>query len=297
MVKMMSCFMCMIMVCVISCVDALPGSKFNELYRSSWAMDHCINDGDVTKLKLDTSSGAGFESKSKYLFGKVSIQIKLVEGDSAGTVTAFYMSSQGANHNEFDFEFLGNKTGEPYIVQTNVYVNGVGNKEQRLNLWFDPTTEFHTYSILWSKRSVVFIVDETPIRVVKNLEDKGIPFAKDQAMGVYSSIWNADDWATQGGLVKTDWSHSPFIASYKSFKIDACEIPTTTSGNSSNDLSKCNGEEERFWWDEPNVSELSLHQNHQLIWVRSNHMIYDYCFDATRFVVTPLECQHHRHLL
>lgn len=36
--------------------------------------------------------GAGFQSKSKYMFGKVTIQIKLVEGDSAGTVTAFYVS-------------------------------------------------------------------------------------------------------------------------------------------------------------------------------------------------------------
>ncbi|KAL0675319.1 hypothetical protein Bca4012_003300 [Brassica carinata] len=97
------------------------------------------------------------------------------------------------------------------------------------------------------------MVDETPIRVHKNLEDKGIPFTNAQAMGVYSSIWNADDWATQGGLVKTDWSHAPFIASYKDFKIDACEVPTTT------DLSKCNGEDQRFWWDEPTVSELSLH--------------------------------------
>ena len=53
-------------------------------------------------------------------------------------------------------------------------------------------------------------------------------------------IWKADDWATQGGLVKTDWSHAPFIASYKDFKIDACEVPTTT------DLSKCSGEDQRF---------------------------------------------------
>lgn len=37
-------------------------------------------------------SGAGFASKSRYLFGKVSMQIKLVEGDSAGTVTAYYVS-------------------------------------------------------------------------------------------------------------------------------------------------------------------------------------------------------------
>lgn len=39
-------------------------------------------------------TGSGFQSKSKYMFGKVTIQIKLVEGDSAGTVTAFYVSRQ-----------------------------------------------------------------------------------------------------------------------------------------------------------------------------------------------------------
>jgi len=37
-------------------------------------------------------AGAGFGSKSKYMFGKATIQLKLVEGDSAGTVTAFYVS-------------------------------------------------------------------------------------------------------------------------------------------------------------------------------------------------------------
>lgn len=65
------------------------------------------------------------------------------------------MSSDGPKHHEFDFEFLGNTTGEPYLVQTNVYVNGVGNREQRLNLWFDPTKDFHSYGILWNQRQVV----------------------------------------------------------------------------------------------------------------------------------------------
>lgn len=38
------------------------------------------------------NTGAGFSSKSKYMYGKVTLQIRLVEGDSAGTVTAFYVS-------------------------------------------------------------------------------------------------------------------------------------------------------------------------------------------------------------
>ncbi|KAK6134870.1 hypothetical protein DH2020_031411 [Rehmannia glutinosa] len=243
----------------------------------------------VLKMKLDNYSGAGFSSKSKYMFGKVTVQIKLVEGDSAGTVTAFYMSSEGPYHNEFDFEFLGNTTGEPYLVQTNVYVNGVGNREQRLKLWFDPTKDFHSYSLLWNQRQVVFLVDETPVRVHSNLEHKGIPYPKDQAMGVYSSIWNADDWATQGGRVKTDWSHAPFIASYRGFEINGCECPDAWAAL--DNMRRCSG----GWWDQPTLSELSLHQSHQLLWVRANHMVYDYYSDAARFLATPVECQHHHH--
>ncbi|GER43135.1 xyloglucan endotransglucosylase/hydrolase 9 [Striga asiatica] len=283
-----------VMILAAFVVSCLSSSRFDELYQPSWAMDHFTYEGEVLRMKLDNSSGAGFSSKSKYMFGKVTVQIKLVEGDSAGTVTAFYMSSNGPYHNEFDFEFLGNTTGEPYLVQTNVFVNGAGNREQRLKLWFDPTKDFHSYSLLWNQRQVVFLVDETPVRVHTNLEHKGIPFPKDQAMGVYSSIWNADDWATQGGLVKTNWAHAPFVASYKGFEIDSCECPDSVAA--ADNVKQCSGGgAHRFWWDEPNVSELSLHQSHQLMWVRENQMVYDYCSDEARFSEVPVECEHHRH--
>ncbi|XP_022986355.1 xyloglucan endotransglucosylase/hydrolase protein 9-like [Cucurbita maxima] len=281
-------FLCSLMA------DSIESRNFHDLFQPSWAFDHFIYEGELLKLRLDNSSGAGFSSKNKYLFGKVTIQIKLIAGDSAGTVTAFYMSSEGSNHNEFDFEFLGNTSGEPYSVQTNVYVNGVGNREQRLNLWFDPTKDFHSYSIFWNRRQVIFLVDETPIRVHSNLEHRGIPFPKDQAMGVYSSIWNADDWATQGGRVKTNWAHAPFIASYKGFEIDGCECPTTVA--TADVARKCSSDgEKKYWWDEPTMSELNLHQSHQLVWVRARHMVYDYCTDSARFPVTPAECVHHSH--
>lgn len=68
-------------------------------------------------------SGAGFASKSKYLFGKVSIQIKLVEGDSAGTVTAFYVRIHyNSADNKLNLIYLINHDGggNPFNNVTNI---------------------------------------------------------------------------------------------------------------------------------------------------------------------------------
>lgn len=65
------------------------------------------------------------------------------------------LHSQGSSWDEIDFEFLGNLSGDPYIVHTNVYTQAKGDREQQFYLWFDPTADFHTYSILWNPGHVV----------------------------------------------------------------------------------------------------------------------------------------------
>lgn len=259
-------------------LSASFAGNLNQEFDLTWGGNRgkVFNGGELLSLSLDKTSGSGFQSKKEYLFGRIDMQLKLVAGDSAGTVTTYYLSSQGPNHDEIDFEFLGNVTGEPYIVHTNVYAQGKGNREQQFYLWFDPTKNFHTYSIQWNPHQIVFLVDNTPIRQFKNAESLGVSYPQSQPMRIYSSLWNADDWATRGGLVKTDWSKAPFTAYYRNFNVQTCS-GSCTSGFS-------NG----AWLNQ----ELDAYGRRRLRWVQKNFMIYNYCTDYKRFPQGfPPECR------
>lgn len=258
-------------------------ATFLQDFHVTWADTHIkqMEGGRAIQLILDQNSGCGFASKSKYLFGRFSMKIKLVPGDSAGTVTAFYMNSDtDAVRDELDFEFLGNRTGQPYTVQTNIYAHGKGDREQRVNLWFDPSADFHTYAIHWNHHHIVFYVDEVPIRVYKNNEARHIPYPTNQPMGVFSTLWEADDWATRGGLEKINWSKAPFYAYYKDFNIEGCTAPGPTNCAAN----------PRNWWEGSGYQALNALEARRYRWVRMNHMIYDYCTDKSRYPTSPPEC-------
>uniref|UniRef100_A0A0D9XSQ8 Xyloglucan endotransglucosylase/hydrolase n=1 Tax=Leersia perrieri TaxID=77586 RepID=A0A0D9XSQ8_9ORYZ len=288
----MAVAMAMAMATLVATASAAPPRKpidvpFSKNYVPTWAEDHIhyVDGGREVQLYLDKSTGTGFQTRGSYLFGHFSMHMKLVAGDSAGTVTAFYLSSQNSEHDEIDFEFLGNRTGEPYILQTNVFSGGKGDREQRIYLWFDPTKDYHSYSVLWNLYMIAFFVDDTPIRVFKNSKDLGVRYPFNQPMKLYSSLWNADDWATRGGREKTDWSRAPFIASYRGFHVDGCEA--------SAEAKYCATQGAR-WWDQPEFQDLDGEQYRKLAWVRKTHTIYNYCEDRDRYPTMSPECHRDR---
>ena len=83
-----------ILVMVLAMVVATTSaSNFYQDFDITWG-DHrakIINGGQLLSLSLDKVSGSGFQSKQEYLFGRIDMQLKLVAGNSAGTVTAYYV--------------------------------------------------------------------------------------------------------------------------------------------------------------------------------------------------------------
>ena len=76
---------------------AAGGGRMTDQVDILWGPTQLINgsNGDQTiGLSLDRVMGSGFRSKTSYLFARIDIDIKLVAGNSAGTVTTVYVSVQ-----------------------------------------------------------------------------------------------------------------------------------------------------------------------------------------------------------
>lgn len=105
-------------------------------------------------------------------------------------------------------------------------------------------------------------------------------------MKIYSSLWNADDWATRGGSVKTDWTKAPFTAYYRNFNV----IPCNNCGSKWSSSSSSSSSSSDAQWEVKD--EIDATGRRRLRWVQKYFMIYNYCTDLKRFPQGfPSECR------
>ncbi|KAG0460533.1 hypothetical protein HPP92_020446 [Vanilla planifolia] len=203
--------------------------RFYHGFTNLWGPQHQWVSGDQSSVTiwLDRNSGSGFKSIRAFRNGYFAASIKLQRGYTAGVITAFYLSNNEAHpgfHDEVDMEFLGTTPGEPYTLQTNVYVRGSGDgriigREMKFHLWFDPTANFHSYAILWNQMELIFFVDDVPIRRYARWSAATFPR---RPMWVYGSIWDASSWATDDGKYRADYRFQPFVSQFTRFVARGC---------------------------------------------------------------------------
>lgn len=277
----------------LSCKAAafnLTTLTFDQAYSplfSDFNIDRSPDDKSV-RLLLNRHSGSGFISSDYYNYGFFSANIKLPSDYTAGVVVAFYTSNVDTfekNHDELDFEFLGNIKGKPWRIQTNMYGNGSMSRgrEERYRLWFDPSKEFHRYSILWTPNKSIFYVDEVPIREVVRTEAMGSDYPS-KPMSLYATIWDASTWATNGGKHKVDYTFEPFASEFNDFALEGCRVDPIQQESSA----KC--DEATAKLAAADYSTITPEQRKAMQWFREKYMYYAYCYDNLRYPVPPPEC-------
>ncbi|KAK4762540.1 hypothetical protein SAY86_008308 [Trapa natans] len=292
-----------ILFVVVEASDGFPVVPFEEGYTQLFGDDNLVihRDGNSVHLTLDERSGSGFVSHDLYLHGFFGASIKLPADYTAGVVVAFYMSNGDMyekNHDEIDFEFLGNIRGKDWRIQTNTCGNGSTGtgREERYGLWFDPAEDFHRYSILWTESHIIFYVDGVPVRVVNRREEMGGDFPS-KPMSVYVTIWDGSDWATSGGKYRVNYKYAPFVAEFSNLVLHGCTVDPMEQQLSMNcgdiDVSSKSmpaaAELVEADIDNHNII-ISPRQRTQMESFRKKHMTYSYCYDRTRYKVPPPEC-------
>ncbi|KFK34167.1 hypothetical protein AALP_AA5G109400 [Arabis alpina] len=263
----------MVMV-VVAGVRGEEGGGFvtwaNKYYVTWGHQPLVLNETSELQLTLDHTSGSRFESYSIYGSGSFNMRIKAPQTKSTGVITSFYIKSKSSRPDEFSFQILGSN-GPPYLLNTNMFLYGEGDKDQRFRLWFDPTKDYHSYKFLWNPHQLVFYVDDTPIRVYR--KNPGIYYPSVQTMFIMGSVQNRS---------KIDPKQTPYIAKFQASKLEGCV--TTFLG-----IEKCTGP--TFWWNRKENWQLSSREQKLYTNARKVYLDYDYCSDRKRYPKVPQECK------
>lgn len=110
-----------------------------------------------------THASGNYQTYSTYKYGKYTVRMKA--SDVNGTISSMFVytgTSDGTDHDEIDFEIFGK---DPTTMQVNYWRNG-NEHPQSIDLWFNASVDYHTYSFIWSSDSIKWYVDDVLVHSV-----------------------------------------------------------------------------------------------------------------------------------
>lgn len=194
------------------------------------ACDDIFRKLDGTAVNYDPAQGGVFTIQSvgdaptlqslKYIFfGRVDVTVQAAPG--AGIVTSFVLQSDDLD--EIDIEWVGSDNTQ---FQSNYFSKGNTATYDRgaFHAVDNPTGSFHTYSLVWDKDSLQWMVDGAVLRTLNAADAEGGPSGYPQTpMQIKLGTWvggapgapqGTIDWA--GGLASFPGTYNAY---YKSIVI------------------------------------------------------------------------------
>ncbi|ORX87246.1 concanavalin A-like lectin/glucanase [Anaeromyces robustus] len=186
---------------------------FNSLDETRWNLNsgaECmkVQGGmfidSVSQSCRGSGNGGRMRTNVRYKSGKFEVRAKMPI--ASGLVPAIYFASTPDNTNgsqdEWDFELIGSNR-----MQTNLFINGQGGREEVWNPPYDLSRDFHTYTFEWTSNSIVLKVDNQVVRTFNN------------PMPTQPSYFILTNWmcvGCDGWTGPADWSRQPydFIVDY-----------------------------------------------------------------------------------
>ncbi len=200
-------------------------------FACGWRENHAILSGGTLTLRLDDNDCPGecsgqsyasgeYRSNNFYQYGTYNVVMKAAA--SSGVVSSFFIytgPSDGNPHDEIDIEILGK---DPSKLQTNYFTNGTGGHETVINLGFDASAAFHTYTIIWMPDAIEWYVDG----ILKHTEDGSRGALPETPGRIMMNLWpgtsHVDDWL--GAFVYA----TPLRTQYDSVSFTPLNLPNKT---------------------------------------------------------------------
>jgi beta-glucanase (GH16 family) len=172
------------------------------------------------EFSIKAESNAPTVRTGKYIFfGRVDVEVQAADGQ--GIVTSFVLQSDDLD--EIDWEWVG---GDADKAQSNYFSKGDDSVFDRGAYHAAPAalTSFHTYSVEWTAESVIWLIDNKPVRTLTCADVSGSSACPETPMEIKLGTWVAGrkdapegtvEWA--GGL--TDFTKAPFNGYYRNIVI------------------------------------------------------------------------------
>ncbi|CAI5759310.1 unnamed protein product [Candida verbasci] len=206
--------------------DPALSSSFKETFTSDLGQyftkyrdhgDFTFSSDDGLSLTINERfDNPSIKSNFYIMFGHVEVVLKAASGQ--GIVSSFYLQSDDLD--EIDIELFG---GDPYQWQSNYFYKGQTGSYDRGGYHDieNPLENYHTYTIEWTKDSVVWSVDGQKIRELTESNSQGLP---QSPMQIYAGIWAGGDPSNEPGTISwaggnTDYSKAPFTMHIKSILV------------------------------------------------------------------------------